>query len=745
MSVAVAQVLEGVPDVSRLRLVEVDGRRVVMLGARALFAFDAGDLGMRNVAVVALTEMRFPGRDVAALFGLTATYVSELRGRARDEGSAGLVRDRGRPRKLTAAQLEQAAAWRAQGWTDVQIGARLGVVGTTIGRRLGPAAPTLGAAVEAAAVEGPGELDLGMPASGPEGGSAVAAAADGPSGPAEVEPQVGTVGADGGEAGAGAGAVPGAAFGLGSARVEEGVVACRWAGAMLVHAFTHRLGLTAVLTEALGERGEGQRYDDVAVLAATSMAFTLGAGTVEGIKHLALSQAGALCAIARMPAVSTLRPRLAALAERVDPLALQRALATALLAADPEASGVYYVDDHFVPYAGAKPVGKGWDTKHRRVARGRADTFVVDSRGRALVFTTGEPSGLTKTLPPALVELRAVTGPDARILLGFDRGGAYPSTFAACRDAGADWVTYRRAPLATPTRLPLVATTPAPDGEAGQTGVRALVYADEPVTIAGYGTARQITWFEDGAVAMQVLTSDVTACPAALLRTLKSRWRIENTFKYAAEYFGIDALADYLADIQTNTRPVDNPARKKATTAVAAAEAGLAAAERALARLLADPTLTVAVKNASIPTVQDRITRAHAALTAATAERDAIPAKLPANEVDPDATRALLRTRRRALQMVLRLLAYNGEHYLATALNAYLRDDDEYRALTRATLLRGTSGTITYTPESIAVALDRPNSPRLARALDLLLEEINAAPPRIPGDPRPIAYQITPG
>jgi len=744
VSVAVAQVLEGVPEASRLRLVEVDGRRVVMLGTRALFAFDAGDLGMRNVAVVALTEMRFRGADVAALFSLTPTYVSELRGRVRDEGSAGLVRDRGRPRKLTAAQLEQAAAWRAQGWTDVQIGARLGVVGTTIGRRLGPASTVPDAGAGTAAVEAePGVLDLGPSASGSEGGPAVTAAPEeqGPARsepPVEVEPQVGTVGAGDGESGAVAGAfAPGGAFGLGPARIGQGVVACRWAGAMLVHAFTHRLGLTRILTDALGPGSDGARYDDVAVLAATSMAFTLGAGTVEGIKHLALGQAGALCAIARMPAVSTLRPRLAALADRVDPLAVQRALATALLAADPATSGVYYVDDHFVPYAGAKPVGKGWDTKHRRVARGRADTYVVDSRGRALVFTTGEPSSLTKTLPPALAQLRAVTGPEARILLGFDRGGAYPSVFTACRDAGADWVTYRRAPLPAPTRLPLAAAL-TPAGPA--TG-----YADEPVTIEGYGTARQITWFENGQVAMQVLTSDATACPVALLRTLKSRWRIENTFKYAAEYFGIDALADYLADIEVNTRLVDNPARKKATTAVTTAEVELAEAERALARLLADPTLTVTVKNEAIPTVQDRITRAQAALTAATATREAIPAKLPANEVDPDATRALLRTRRRALQMVLRLLAYNGEHYLATALNAYLRDDNEYRALTRATILRGTSGTITYTPDRIDVALDRPNSPRLTRALDLLLQEINQNPPRIPGDPRPITYQITPG
>ncbi len=742
MSVAVAQVLEGVPDASRLRLVEVDGRRVVMLGARALFAFEAGDLGMRNLAVVALTEMRFAGQDVAALFGLTPTYVSKLRGRARDEGSAGLVRERGRPKKLSAEQVAQAAGLRAQGWTDVQIGARLGVVGTTIGRRLGPAS---GAAGEAVTVgDELGGLDLAGAGAADEAAGPASLAAPGPSGSLEMEPQVGLVSAGEDEPDTVAGAVaPGAAFGLGSARIGQGVVGCRWAGAMLLHAFTHRLDVTAILTEALGEGGgEGVRYDDVGLLAATSMAFTLGAGTVEGIKHLAIAQAGALCALPRMPALSRLRPRLAALAERVDPLALQRALATALLTADSEASGIYYVDDHFVPYAGAKPVGKGWDTKHRRIARGRADTYVVDSRGRALVFTSGEPSGLTKTLPPALAQLRAVTGPDARIMLGFDRGGAYPCVFTACRDAGVDWVTYRRTPLLAPTRLPLVAATPQ---DAGEGGARALVYADEPVPIDGYGTARQITWFENGRVAMQVLTSEMTACPVALLRTVKSRWRIENAFKYATEFFGIDALADYLADIEVNTRLVDNPARKRATTAVGTAEADLAEAERALARLLSDPTLTVKVKNDAIPTLQDRITRARAVVVSATASRDAIPARLPANEIDPDATRALLRTRRRALQMVLRLLAYNGEHYLATALNAYLRDDNEYRALTRATIPRGTGGTITYTPERIDVALDRPHSPRLANALDLLLQEINAAPPRIPGDPRPITYQITPG
>lgn len=737
MSVAVAQVLQGVPDPSQLRLGQVGGRTVITVGSRVLFSFAAEDLGMRNVALVTLTDLGFAGKDVAAVMGLTPQHVSAVRGRVRDQGAAGLVGQRGRPKKVTPALVEQARVWRDQGVSDVAIAHRLGVDPTTIGRRLRTQGS--GAAPSPAAGDAEGELPVPEAASlEPEPAAETTPAET--STQVEVEPQVGVepqveVGVEPEPGGGVFVPVPG------SVRIGAGVVACRWAGAMLVHAFTDRLHAGGVLTEAVGPGSDAARFDDVGLLAATSMAFTLGAGTVEGVKHLPLAQAGALCALARMPALSTLRLRLGDLADRVDPLALQRAFATAMLTADPTTSGVYYVDDHFVPYAGAKPVGKGWDTKHRRVSRGRADTYVVDSRGRALVFTSGEPSSLTKTLPPALAELRAVTGPGARIMLGFDRGGAYPSVFAACRDAGAHWVTYRRAPLVAPTRLPLLAATTPGDGD--EAPARALVYADEPVEVDGYGTARQITWFEHGQVAMQVLTSDVTACPVALLRTLKSRWRIENAFKYAAEFFGIDALADYLADIQANTRLVDNPARKNATTALAKAEDDLADAERALARLLGDPTLSVAVKNSSIPTIEQRIARAAAALAAAQNARDAIPAKLPANEIDPDATRALLRTRRRGLQMVLRLLAYNGEHYLATALNAYLRDDDEYRALTRATILRGTGGTITYTPERIDVTLDRPNSPRLARALDLLLEEINQAPPRLPGDPRPITYTLT--
>jgi hypothetical protein len=79
--------------------------------------------------------------------------------------------------------------------------------------------------------------------------------------------------------------------------------------------------------------------------------------------------------LAVLPSLRTLRPRLAAAADAAGQLTPQAAFAQAMLAANPESSGVYYVDGHFVSYNGAKPAGNGWNNKRgtgrRRAARTR--------------------------------------------------------------------------------------------------------------------------------------------------------------------------------------------------------------------------------------------------------------------------------------------------------------------------------------------------------------------------------------
>ena len=715
MTPAAAAILEGMPDPRLLHRADRDGTTWILAGSVVLACYPSGDPGLRNVAVAVCRQLGFSGRAVAEVMGLTENYVATLHNRALREGTAGLVRAPGRPRKLAAGAWEQAARWRAEGASDSEIARRLQVAQSTVFRRLGPAAVQ-----EQLPDGGPG-------AGGPEAGPA----APGPGEPAAAAPQASEPAAPepGPEPSSRPVAGPGPAAGTEA-------VSSRYAGAMLAHAYLDRIGAEAILAAALPPGLARPRYDDLALLAATSLAFALGVSSAEGTKHLIPDQAGILAGIGRLPGLRTLRPRLSAIADRCDPLALQRQLGTAMLAADAPGLHVYYVDDHFVPYEGAKPVPKGWNTKRRHAQPGRAGTVVTDYRGRAVCFADGEPSGLSATLPPALAQLQDVLGSDAKILLGFDRGGSYPQVFRAVRDQHANWVTWRRGPLAPVAAAPRRFWAARGDGKPAEV----LHLADETVTIKDYGEARQITLFEDGAPVLQVLTSDTTAPAAALLAWLRCRWRIENLFKYLEAHYGIHWLTDYHASTEDDTHLIANPERKAGRARLRQAEAALAAAERELAALLTSPELSAAAKNTAIPAAENKITQGTDAVTAAKAALKHIPAKLPASQVTPGAQKAILATRRRSLQMVLRLLAAAAEHWLGNRLNDYLRDPDEYRAITRHLLHLG--GTITRTPRTITVTLDPPAAPRIARALALLIDEINATPPRMPGDTRPITYQL---
>ena len=85
--------------------------------------------------------------------------------------------------------------------------------------------------------------------------------------------------------------------------------------------------------------------------------------------------------------------------------------------------------------------------------------------------------------------------------------------------------------------------------------------------------------------------------------------------------------------------------------------------------------------------------------------------------------------------MVLRLLAFNAEAWLAERFNAYLADPNEYRAILRNLLHLG--GQVDYTTKAITVTLDRPDSPRVARALQLLTDELNTTPAPCPATAAP--------
>ena len=639
----------------------------------------------------------------------------------------------GRPPILSPARLRQARAWAGQGLTHAEIGRKLGVSRSRITELLKkhgtlPAPETL--------FDDTGEAARTGTAGQPGGG-------DTDAGP-EARGTAGADGEAGAEAGAGAGRDGEGPGWQVARRIQTGTITCRYAGAMLAHAFTDRIGARGLLSAGTGASaaGAGAPADDLGVLVCTQMSFTLGALTLEQAKHLTSADAGALAGLTSLPSLRTWRQRLGELADGCDPLALQRRLASQMLAIEPAEPQVYLADDHIAEYTGHQAVALGHNPRRGKPTKGHDDTYICDLAGRAIAFSTGEPSALCSTLPPALAGLTGALpagdkpGPDTRPLIVFDRGAAFPAVFTQVDAAGYDWLTWRRAPLAPTTLLPVLQTITTRGRR------REVAWTDEQVTLKDYAKpVRQLSPFEHGHMVAQAISGRLGACPAELAGWLRGRWAEENMFKYDMINYGLDTLADYTADEIVNTKLKANPAYTTAKKAETKANTALASAEVALAELLADQTIPAAAKNeVLIPAAQQKIETCQQALDQAKAERKKHPAKLPASQIDPSATSAILHIRRRCLQLTLRLLAANAEHYLARHLNAYLQDDDEYRAITRETIIRGLAGTIAYTPKSITVTLDRPGQGRVTRALTLLLAEINTRPPTLPGDGRPITY-----
>lgn len=705
------------PPVFELTKTMVEGEVVVSFGSKAVFVMDPADRGMRNLAVVALTRAGVKGVEVAELFEIRPEHVSRLRRIATQSGSAGLVAPMGRPARLDEAGVARAYAMADEGRRGIEIATALAVSQATISRCLARRPAASHPRLDLDDVEGGGDVDQDEVDEVDEAGPA---------------PMVSTCVEDrscdrlaGGEQAQRVGLGP---------RIAEGEYDSAYAGAMLLHAFLDKAGANEVLGALESEAG--RHYGSVEAILATTFGFALGISSLEGAKHLLHGDAGPLVGLERFPHLRSLRPRLAALADIVDPLALQVGLAAAMLDADTQAPEVFFVDDHFVAYTGAAPVAKGWNTRRRLAEAGHDDTLIVDDRWRAICFSSGPPSSLSATMFGPLAGLRTITN-GARVMIGFDRGGSFPKVFARLVEEGFDWVSYRRAPLAIPTRPP-AASWVSIEGHRHYISV-----ADEPIELNGYGPARQISVYEGDRVALQILTSKTDAPAARLAHVLRCRWCIENTFKYLEAHQGMHWMADYHMERTPDPGLVKNPARVQAKLALNAALSEVGELERLIGTTTTSVNSTNLVEvNATLVVLGDNLATARSAATQAKAALAPIPAKIAATTLRPDAERAWPRTCRRSLQMVCRLLAYNAELDLARSLNTYLADPNEYRAITRN--LFHQPGRISFSPSAITVSLRAPDSPRIAKALSGLIDQINTNPPRFASDSRPITYQIEP-
>jgi len=291
-------------------------------------------------------------------------------------------------------------------------------------------------------------------------------------------------------------------------------------GSWLMMAMVAKLGLPE-----LAERHRGPKLGAPALrvaLDATIAALSIGERCVEGVRRLATASGHQLLRSSRAPSASWVRRVVGRFAQTRGPWLhldmgaryMQRARE------DEDTPVVFYVDNHLRPYSGKEVVRRGWRMQDKRVLPGASDYYVHDEDGRPVLrFDAPDNGPLTAWLTPIANLLRLALGPAQKIMLAFDRAGAYPQQLAELRDRGFEFVTYERRPY------PLLAST-AFESSAKLDDEEVAIH-DARINLGkGRGRLRRIAIrFVDGKQINLLAVSDQPA--QRLLDVMRGRWNQE--------------------------------------------------------------------------------------------------------------------------------------------------------------------------------------------------------------------------
>jgi hypothetical protein len=376
--------------------------------------------------------------------------------------------------------------------------------------------------------------------------------------------------------------------GEGATLRPQPVSSARWVqhiGAWLMLAMLQRLGLYDAADEACAD--EDVRLQLRIALDAVVCALALGEGCVEGVRRLMTLSGPALLRSNRAPSATWVRRVFGAFAVEQNAARLHLAMARRYVReahAETERDVVvFYVDNHLRPYTGKETIRKGWRMQDKRVRPGVTDVYVHDESGNPVLRLADATNGsLTTWLSVVAKLLREMVGPEARIVLGFDRGGAFPEQLATLRDKGFELVTYERKPypLLAPSAFDITFTH---DGESFN--------ASEALTNlgGGHGRVRRIAIRAEDGHQVNLLTVG-TLSASELYAILRGRWVQENGFHHQVHRWGINQLDGRTTEPYDPDGVIPNPARRRIDRNVRLARvtAGLARNELA-ARADGDP------------------------------------------------------------------------------------------------------------------------------------------------------------
>lgn len=688
-------------------VVEHEDTVEVSVGGVLVGCYARGDRESRNVILVGLAmDPRMHLGQLAEAFDLSEEQVRVIRRRYEDGGLGAIVGRRSGRRsrsKITPALRRELDALfdagRSVREAHAVVGKKRAISRATVGvgRKQWAAAKARACSAEAASPALQPELPLDEVAPTLEGASA--------EGTAPTSPP----------------ATPG------GTRFDEGVPESselmQHAGSWLLLGLVERYGVHRIADEICAKHRLGPEAVRLA-LDAFTIALAIGQGNVEGVRRLATPTARGLLRSPSAPSADWVRRTLHQFAD-VGAARFHLGMAGRYLASvrDDDDAAVFYVDNHLRPYTGQAVVRRGWRMQDKRVLPGTSDYYVHDEDGRPTLRTVvpSHPS-LTEVLLEIADLLRAGLGDDQRILLAFDRGGAFPETLAELRDENYEFVTYERRPyrLLLPSEFTEEMELHVAEGE-----VESIAYAEFRVPLRrGRGDVRRIAIRTPEERQVNLLA--VGSTPAErLIEILRGRWNQENGLKHGVERWRINQLDSRRTEAYAPETIVPNPARRRLNNALRLARVDEGFARSKLARMDHG--------DLKRSTAQAELADALARQGELIERRKVTPAHAPLRETELADKLVFHPGEYKTVLDTVRIAAANAEADLAEWLAPHLPRPAEAKK-TLANLFVA-PGRVDVGARTIRVALAPAGTGPEHRAFGQLYRAINGVNLRLPGDP----------
>lgn len=241
---------------------------------------------------------------------------------------------------------------------------------------------------------------------------------------------------------------------------------------------------------------------------------------------------------------------------------------------------------------------------------------------------------------------------------------------------------------------------------------------------------REVRVLRDDGRQTPILTNRQDLSAVMVAYRIFLRWRQENYFKYMAEEFALDALAEYGAEDVPETIDCRNPQWLRLTRGLKEARAEVKRLESELGKEAeanaeaARPTMRgFKIAHAEL---REQLHQAEAKVEQLLRKRKNIPARIPACD------RKMLKVKKKLIADTIKMAAYQVETQLLGMLqDHYARADDEGRTLLHAAFQ--SPARLEVATGELRVTIAAQSSPHRTAALSALCEQLDALAVSFPG------------